>query len=273
MRADTAAGVSLDTEFRFPDLKGKTLVITGTTRGIGKAILPGLQRQGLRLVLVSKGKKQMEDAVVDTGLDASLLAFHDCDLANPEAVDLVARTIKKQEGKIDGILHNAAIDPRHKFDHPRELLWRDVFQINLFSPNILTRQLLPRLRRSRQGRIVFMGSIMDPLGGARLAAYASSKGALSTLTRSLAHELRGSGITVNCLVPGAIQVEKEKRVTKNHSLLINWQSVPRRLLPQDLLGPLCLLLSQAGSAITGQSITVDGGVLHPLASPEFQDGL
>jgi len=93
---------------------------------------------------------------------------------------------------------------------------------------------------------------------------------LEALTHSLAHELKHTGITVNCLVPGAILVEKENPTPESNQRLINWQSVGRRLAPADILGPACLLLSEAGGGISGQSLTIDGGMIHPLADPDGQ---
>jgi NAD(P)-dependent dehydrogenase (short-subunit alcohol dehydrogenase family) len=115
-----------------------------------------------------------------------------------------------------------------------------------------------------------MGSVMAELGGANLTAYAASKGALAAVTRALAHELKGTSITVNCVMPGAIQVEKEQASVASNGRLIDWQTLPRRLTPHDLFGLLALLLSEAGAAITGQAITVDGGLLHPIADPRCQ---
>jgi NAD(P)-dependent dehydrogenase (short-subunit alcohol dehydrogenase family) len=120
-----------------------------------------------------------------------------------------------------------------------------------------------------------------------MGAYVASKGALVGLTRVLAHELGHEGILVNCLSLGAIVVEKEGRDPAKDERVINWQSVRRRLVPQDLLAPMCLFLSSAGGGITGQMLRVEGGVTHPMTSavaqkkrldidagnPDFQKGI
>jgi len=124
-------------------------------------------------------------------------------------------------------------------------------------------------------------------GGVFMGAYVASKGALVGLTRVLAHELGHEGILVNCLSLGAIVVEKEGRDPAKDERVINWQSVRRRLVPQDLLAPMCLFLSSAGGGITGQMLRVEGGVTHPMTSavaqkkrldidagnPDFQKGI
>ena len=259
--------------FRFFDLSGRTLLITGVTRGIGRDLLPGLLDQGLNLIAVSRGREQIERIQSEIGLGENRLRFFECDLADPEAVKSVARKIAAEESPLDAILHNAASILRRRFGDMDEASWGELFQINLMAAATLTRLLLPKVRQSRQGRIVFTGSILNDLGGGCLSAYAASKGALAGLTRSLAHELKGTAVTVNCLIPGAIRTESDEASPAIDEQLISWQSVPRRLRSTHLLGPLCLLLSEAGEGISGQEITVDGGIVHPVADPDYQSKL
>jgi len=260
-------------EFQFQDLNGKTLVLTGMTRGIGRAILGGLLAQGLRIIAISRGMEQMVAIRAELGMDESRLVLRECDLSDPAAVEATGRWLLEEAGPIDGILHNAAIDPRETIEKGDHAYWLNVFQVNLFSAVTLTRLILPRLRESAQGRILFTGSVVFELGTAYLSAYAASKGAVVGLTHSLAHELKGTGITVNCVVPGAIEVEKENLHEELNRRIIDWQSIPRRLTPADLLGPICLLLSTAGGGITAQTITVDGGLIHPIADGSAQGRL
>lgn len=254
--------------FSFPDLSGKTLCITGITSGIGLSLLPHFFAQGLRIVAISKGMSEMLAVRENLGATEAQLALYDCDLADPAAVAATGEAILRDGHTIDFLYHNAAIDPRHWFATGDDLFWQQVMQVNLLSAVALTRTLLPRLQASTQGRILFTGSIIYAQGGACLTAYSASKGAVTGVTRSLAHELQGTGITVNCVYPGAIKVEKEK--DSSDQKLIDWQSIPRRLEPRDLLGIVCLLLSQWGGGITGQIITVDGGLVHPLMTPGAQ---
>jgi NAD(P)-dependent dehydrogenase (short-subunit alcohol dehydrogenase family) len=256
--------------FRFNDLHNKTLLITGTTRGIGKALLPGLLEQGLNLVLVSRNMEVMQSIREELGADENRMKLYKCDLGDSAQVQSIAYEIATSAIPLDGILHNAAIDPRHHFETGDEALWQSVMQVNLFSAVSLTRRLLPQLQRSKNGRILFTGSVMFEMGGSFLTAYNATKGALQGLTYSLAHELKHTGITVNCLVPGAILVEKESATAESNARLTNWQSVGRRIVPEDMLGPLCLLLSEAGDGISGQALTIDGGLIHPLADPDGQ---
>lgn len=258
--------------FQFNDLAGKTLIITGVTRGIGRALLPGLLGQGLNLITVSRGRDKVAAVRAELGVDESRLRLFECDLSDPAAVDATGRAIAESGLPVDGILHNAAIDPRHHFEKAAPAPWDAIWQVNLRAAVTLTQCVLPQLRRSAHGRIIFTGSIVSELGGAYMTAYAASKGALVGLTRALAHELQGTNITVNCILPGAIQVEKEAGTTAADSVLANWQTVVRRLTADDLLGPVCLLLSKSGGGMSAQCVTVDGGVMHPLMSRDTQHG-
>jgi 3-oxoacyl-[acyl-carrier protein] reductase len=260
----------MDSLFQFHDLRGRTLLITGITSGIGRGILPILLSQGLRLAAVSRGMERMRAIRDELGASEDQLQLFDCDLSNPSAVEKASHDILQKLPALDGILNNAGVDPRDHFVRGNDALWNEVFQVNLFAAVSLTRILMPRLAASPQGRILFVGSVLFELGGSCLTAYCATKGALIGLTRSLAHELKNTGITVNCVVPGAIQVEKEAGSKEVTERIEGWQSVPRRLAPADLGGLVCLLLSGAGGAICGQAITVDGGIVHPLAGPEFQ---
>ena len=260
----------MDPCFRFFDLEGKTLLLTGATRGIGKGLLPDLLAQGLNLVVVSRGIERMESIRSALGVTEKRMRLYECDFSDADAVAVVSRRILDSGFPLDGILNNAAIDPREHFSRGDDAFWQNVFQVNLFAAVSLTRSILPLLKQSSQGRILFTGSILFDLGGGCLSAYAATKGALVGLTRSLANELKNTNINVNCLVPGAILVEKSSGTTDSLQRLVSWQSVRRPLIPRDLSGLACLLLSRAGEGINGQCITVDGGIAHPLASPEVQ---
>lgn len=197
-----------------------------------------------------------------------------CDLADHVGRVQAAREIAELTPTVDGLIHNAAIDPRMPLEKMSLDLFRHVMATNVEPAMEITRDLLPLLRASEAGRVLLIGSVTFDLGSSLMSAYVASKGAITGLTRSLAHELGSDGITVNCISPGAIVVEKEHKHNSGDldQSIISYQSVKRRLVPSDLAGTVCLLMSKAGGAITGQTITVDGGLMHPIAAANLQSG-
>ena len=258
--------------FQFNDLEGRTVVLTGATNGIGRALIPGLIAQGLNLILIGRDPARLETVVCEHQNTATTVEGVLCDLAIPQQRGNAAQRIGELAPVLDGIIHNAAIDPRQTLEKTTLELFRNVMATNVEPAMVLTRDLLPNLRQSKAGRVVNIGSITFELGTSLLSSYVASKGALVGLTRSLAHELGRDRITVNCIAPGVIEVEKEAdRMTPElKRTILAGQSLQRILTPDDLLGVLCLLLSDAGGGITGQTITVDAGIVHGIASFDTQ---
>ena len=258
--------------FRFDDLQGRTVVLTGAARGIGRGLAPGLAAQGLRLILVDKDAEWLGEIVEQLRTQNAAVEGITTDLSDPQQRATLAQRIHKLAPTVDGIIHNAAIDRRMPLDTMSLEFFRHMMATNVEPAVEITRDLLPNLRQSRAGRIILISSITFEVGTGLLSAYVAAKGAIEGLTRSFAHELGPDGITVNCIAPGAIVVEKEQEMYSEEleRTLLSWQSVKRRLYPADLLGPICLLLSDAGGGISGQTIAVNGGFLHPIADPKLQ---
>lgn len=259
--------------FTFNDLDGKTVVLTGAAWGIGRGLAHGLAAQGVRLLLIDRDADQLAKnaaELTDAGVSAMVLP---ADLSDPGERTRLATKISDLTTDLHGIIHNAAIDPRRPLEETDTAFLRHVMATNVEPAVDLTRHLLPLLRESGRARVVLIGSITFRIGPAMLSAYVASKGALVGVARALAHELGADGITVNCIEPGAVRVEKETRqYTKEHErLVLEAQSLKRRLDPDDLLGLVCLLLSNAGEAISGQVIGVDGGFVHPWAAATTQE--
>jgi len=260
-------------DFVFHDLRGRTVVLTGAAWGIGRALVPLLLGQGLNLLLVDKDGDQLSRNLEALGAQESRVTAFVGDLASSSDRKGLAQEIMAHTDTVDGIIHNAAIDPRMPLDRMSVEFFRKVMATNVEPAVELTRDLLPNLKRSAAGRIILMGSVTFDLGTALLSAYVASKGAVVGLTRALAHELGPHGITVNCIEPGAIQVEKEATMytADTERIILAAQSLKRRLTPKDLGGTVCLLLSNAGVAINGQCIAVNGGLVHPMAAGSLQE--
>jgi NAD(P)-dependent dehydrogenase (short-subunit alcohol dehydrogenase family) len=264
--------VAADKLFQFEDLRDRVIVITGGAMGIGRGLSRGLAGQGSRLILVDRDEKNLAENAGWLRSAGANVQTRVCDLSDPAQRQKLSTDIAKSNPTIDGIIHNAAIDPRMALADMTTDFFRRVIATDVEPAMDITRGLLPNLKKSGRGRVIMIGSITFDVGTALLSAYVAAKGAVVGLTRSFAHELGPDGITVNCIAPGAIRVEKEAHQYSPEldRAILGWQSVKRRLDPEDLLGLVCLLLSSAGSAINGQVINVDGGLLHPIADAAVQ---
>jgi len=258
--------------FRFDDLAGKTIVLTGAAWGIGRGITPVLAGQGLRLLLVDRDEDALAEVAAGLKKDGAEVETFGCDLANADARKQLTNALADAAPDLLGIIHNAGIDPRQSLENADIDFFRQVMATNVEPAIELTRDLLPNLKQAGGGRIILMGSITFQLGTALLSAYTASKGAVVGMARSLAHELGPDGINVNCIEPGAIRVEKNEDTydERIHDHIMRAQTLQRSLVPADLSGLICLLLSSASDAINGQVIGVDGGHYHAWAAASLQ---
>lgn len=263
--------------FYFHDLKSKTFLLTGSANGIGRVYAKCLALQGANLILIDKDKERQQSLLMELINEFTQQLFFSlhCDLSMEEEREKAFLHIIQSYSKIDGIIHNAGIDPRNSVELTSMSFLHKVFAVKLDTAVHLVQKLLPLLKNSRSGRVILMGSITSDLGASYLSAYASANAAVSGLTRTLAHELGEFNITANCINPGSIAVEKNLNDLNSEKCLavIKSQSIERQMYPEDLLGLLCLLLSESASFITAQNFTVDGGLMHEISRKSFQNGV
>ncbi len=180
--------------------KQRLAVVTGASRGIGKAIAQELDARNFSTILVARNKHKLEELAA-TLRSATVIA---CDLSSETEVRNLANRIS-EIGSVDVLVNNAATLTRESFDNMEIATWRVMFQVNVFAPTHLSQLLLPGLRATR-GRIINIASISGKLGTPMLAAYCASKHALIGVTRSLAAELSGE-VLVNAICPGSVDTE------------------------------------------------------------------
>lgn len=261
--------------FHFHDLKTKVFIITGAANGIGRCLATCLAQQGANLILIDKDSQHQEELIENLNQKFKsqfFTSFH-CDLAQESEREKTFEAILQAFQKIDGFIHNAGIDPRSPIEKTTMALLHKVFAIKHDTAIHGVQKLLPLLKNSSAGRILLMGSVTNELGSSNLSAYASANAANSGLTRVLAHELGEHNITVNCINPGSIAVEKniEELRTKKSLAILKSQSIQKQIYPQDLLGLISLLLSESSSCITAQNFTIDGGLIHELSKKSIQN--
>ena len=244
-------------------LSGRTIVVTGAARGVGRAIAERCAAKGARLVLADiledEGRATAQ-ALAAQGAAARFLAI---DIGDPHSIDAVARDIAANEGAIHGLVNNAAIatDVGGKLFEDIEIeLWDRVMRVNIRGTWLVTRALTPLLEKGGDGRIVNLASDTALWGAPRLLAYVASKGAVMAMTRSLARELGPRGIGVTVIAPGIMRCEATEYVPpERHELYETGRAVPGPQDPEDITETVAFLLTPGALALTGQTLPVDAG--------------
>jgi NAD(P)-dependent dehydrogenase (short-subunit alcohol dehydrogenase family) len=243
-------------------LSGRTIVVTGAARGVGRAIARACARHHARLVLGDV----LEDAGRDAALELGKLTqarFVPLDLNHPDSISGFADDIAQHEGEVHGLVNNAAIATQvggKSFDEIDLDLWDRVMRVNVRGTWLITRALAPLFAEGGGGRIVNIASDTALWGAPRLLAYVASKGAVISMTRSLARELGPRGIGVTVVAPGILQGESTDYVpAERHRLYEDGRAVPGPQTPEDIVDTVVFLLTSGALALTGQVLPVNAG--------------
>ena len=245
-------------------LDDKIVWITGAANGIGRALAIGFAQRGAIIVATdyAKDKSGLKDEL--KALNGKSL-FLKQDVTLPEDAEGVAAEILKRFGKLDILINNAGIDPRKSADELTNKDWGHVMDINLNGAWFTSREAIPLMKQAKYGKIIQLGSISAHSGFKQLTHYMSSKMGLEGMTRGLARDLGVYGIRVNCLVMGAVKVDKEIELGSPQEIedFVNkHQCIPGRILPEDVESVFAFFASSDSDAITGQSVHVDLGWTH-----------
>ncbi|MEQ8226841.1 MAG: SDR family oxidoreductase [Rhodospirillales bacterium] len=249
------------------DLTGKVALITGSSRGIGKAIAEAYARQGAKVVISSRKLDVCEtvaDAINQENTDGPGEAMAAaCNVSDAEQLsDLVEKVIKTW-GKIDILVCNAAVNPYHgPMSGIDDGAWEKILQVNVTNVLKLCNLALPDMAKRRDGSVILISSVGGLKGSMNLGAYAVSKAADMQLARNLAVEWGPHNIRANAIAPGLIKTDFAKALWEDPEARARAEAAyPLGRLgdPEDIAGTAILLASQAGSFITGQTIVVDGG--------------
>src|SRR3954451_13031276 len=242
------------------DLAGRVALVTGASRGIGRAIAARLAAQGATVVAAARGDNAAAtvDAIKTTGGNAELASADVSDAAAIEA--LVAGTMQRH-GRIDILVNNAGIAKDQLMLRMKRDDWDQVIATNLTAAFALTQAVLKPMIRQKSGRIVCISSVVGQSGNAGQANYAASKAGLIGFVKSVALEVASRGITANVVAPGLIETEMTRALTEDART--EWASrIPLRRLgtPADVASAVCFLASDEASYITGHVLAVNGGM-------------
>jgi NAD(P)-dependent dehydrogenase (short-subunit alcohol dehydrogenase family) len=244
-------------------LRGRTIVVTGAARGVGRAIARACARHGARLVLgdiLEDAGRAAADELTESGASARFVPI---DLGDPAGIESFARSVSAQEGHIHGLVNNAAVATNvggKSFEEIDLDLWDRVMQVNVRGTWLVTKALTPLFTEDRQGRIVNVASDTALWGAPNLLAYVASKGAVISMTRSLARELGARGIGVTAVAPGIMRNEATEYVPpERHQLYEMGRAVPGPQYPEDIVDAIVFLLTSGALALTGQVLPVNAG--------------
>ena len=247
------------------DLSGKVALITGSSRGIGKAIAQQLAAHGARVVISSRKAESCEAVAHEIGAAGGQAFAHACHVGHKEQLrGLVAATLARW-GQIDIVVCNAAANPAFGPSiQTTDEAFDKVIHTNLHSNVWLCNMTLPGMAERKDGAVIIVSSIGGFVGSAYLGAYCISKAADMQLARNLAVEWGPHNVRVNCIAPGIIRTHFSKALWADPQRAAGFErSNPLRRLgePEDVAGVAVLLASRAGSYINGQTLVVDGGGL------------
>ena len=247
-------------------LRGKTALVTGASKGIGRAIALCLAENGADvLVNYCRSEKKAAETVTEIQTFGVKSFALQADVASKQEVEKMFRETRKKMGKdIDILVNNAGTQVALSTIEAMNLkLWNRVLAINLTGAMLCCQQAIPGMKEQGWGRIINTTSISDRTGGGPGGAhYVSAKGALAAFTKGLAKELAPFGITVNAVAPGVILTEMHKKFSTKKSLESIKKQVPLGRLgaPEDVSGAVLFLASDAAAYITGETISVNGGL-------------
>ena len=245
------------------DMNERVALVTGGTRGIGAAISTHLAQHGARIAAVYNRNVQAADAfakeVSNKGLSVSL---HQADVGNPGDCQRVVHEVLRQYGRIDYLVNNAGVTHDRTAMKMSPLQWEQVIRVNLSGPFYMSQAVLPHFVEREFGRIVMISSYVGQSGRFGQANYAASKAGLFGLTKVLALETAAKGITVNCVVPGAIKTEMLDTIPEE-ILKAAIAQIPMHVMgaPDDVAEAVRYLVSDEAHYLTGVLLTVAGGLL------------
>ena len=241
-------------------LNGKTALVTGASRGIGRAIALRLAEDGANVAVIYAGSADKAEAVVNeiTALGVNAKAYQ-CNVADSAAVNETVKAVTNDLGKIDILVNNAGITRDGLMLRMKDEDFDAVLDTNLKGAFNMIRACYSGFIRKKSGRIINISSVSGIMGNAGQANYSASKAGVIGLTKSVARELASRGITCNAVAPGFIQTDKTENLGDNNPLL---NSIPlgRMGKPEDIAAAVAFLASDSAAYITGEVLKVDGGL-------------
>jgi D-xylose 1-dehydrogenase len=248
---------------RYPSLQDSVVLITGGASGIGASMVARFVLQGSKVAFLDiddHSAAKLTKQVLSESVHMPL--FVHCDLTDIPALRASIAKIEIQLGPVRALVNNAANDDRHKFSEVSPEYWDQRMSVNLRHQFFATQAVVQGMARAGGGSIINMSSIAWMIPSTGLPAYVTAKAGIIGMTRTLARELGGNNIRVNCVSPGAIMTERQRRLWMTPDYIaeiIERQSLKRELMPDDVARLVLFLAANDSATITGQNFVIDGG--------------
>ena len=244
------------------NLENKVAIITGASRGIGKVIAEETAKAGAKVVCVSRSLSDVEKVAKDINEQGFTAIAMACDITKGEQYQELVKSVYDKFGSVDILVNNAGVTKDGLIMRMSEDDWDVVVDTNLKGAFNGTKAVTRHMMKQRSGRIINISSVVGLIGNAGQANYAASKAGLIGLTKATAKELASRGITVNCIAPGYIETDMTDRLPeKIKNTLIEQIPLGRIGQATDIAASVCFLASEEAGYITGQTFTVDGGMV------------
>ncbi len=258
------------------NLQGKVALVTGSTHGLGMAMAKGLGKAGATIVVNgNSSKKKVDDAVKVYEAEGIKAVGFQFDVTNELQVRQAVNDIHNKVGPIDILVNNAGIIKRTPLEEMEVADFKEVLDVDLVSPFIVSKQVVKSMIERKQGKIINICSMMSEMGRNTVGAYAAAKGGLKMLTQNMATEWAKHNIQINGIGPGYFATSQTAPIRVDghpfNDFIINRTPAAKWGDPDDLAGAAIFLASKASDFVNGHILYVDGGILATIGKPSSED--